>query len=269
MDALTTFADQEMFARALAAMRDMGIAPKVVSPDPAYRLVGVPALVVTPEERALFTQRCGDDVVTAGWVDYRETTETVPADEPRQFDEDVVGRVAVVLLAPCVADPKKIRVTAHLSGDLAQALPYVNAAFSHVSYVAKLPVLSLMEGHRMVSVYRDRIAIAKANDIIDAWATLDRLRCMVDDVWARRATLTPSFELRRRPPALEIYKRLPGTNCKLCGEATCMAFAAALWRGETQPQRCQPVFAGDRGDLKDALLQICSGLGVYEADGSH
>ena len=108
----------------------------------------------------------------------------------------------------------------------------------------------------------DRIAIAKANDIVDAWATLERLRVLANAVWSRRAQIVPSDELRRRPPFIEIYKRLPGTNCKLCGEATCMAFAASVWRGDADPRLCLPVFDGERGDLRDALLSICSGLGL-------
>jgi ArsR family metal-binding transcriptional regulator len=119
-----------------------------------------------------------------------------------------------------------------------------------------------MDGHRMVSLFRDRVAVAKADDIVDAWASLEHVRCLLNDVWARREAITPSFELRRRPPALEIYKRLPGTNCKACGEPTCTAFAWAVWRGEADPQLCLPVFAGERGDLRDALLSICSGLGL-------
>jgi ArsR family metal-binding transcriptional regulator len=267
MHALTTFADRDAYERACAMLARLGVTPTTISPDPAYRLVGVPALVVSPEQRAAFTDQAGDDIMAVGWVDYREPAQPVPDHEPPEFTDDAVGRIAIVMLAPCVADPEKLRLTAHLSGDLAAALPYVNAELVHASYVAKLPVLSLMDGHRMVSIYRDRIAIAKADDIIDAWATLERLRSRVNDVWSRRAEITPSYELRRKPPFVEIYKRLPGTNCKRCGQATCMAFAAALWRGEADPRACEPVFSGERGDLKDAFLQICSGLGVLESNG--
>lgn len=266
MDALTTFADQGEFERAVALLARLGVTPTTISPDPAYRRVGVPALVLSSEQRAAFTEHAGD-IMPAGWVDYRPSAQPVPGEEPREFADDVVGRVAIVMLAPCVADLEKLRLTAHLSGDLAQVLPYVNAELLQASYMAKLPVLSLMDGHRMVSIYRDRIAIAKANDIVDAWATLERLRSRVNEVWSRRSEIVPSDELRRRPPFIEIYKRLPGTNCKLCGEATCMAFATALWRGEADVRRCEPVLSGERGDLKDALLQICSGLGVFEPNG--
>ncbi len=85
---------------------------------------------------------------------------------------------------------------------------------------------------------------------------------LVNDVWARRVEIDPSAELRRAPSALEIYKRLPGTNCKDCGEPTCTAFAWAVWRGDADLRECTPVFDGERGDLADALLAVCAGLGI-------
>lgn len=37
---------------------------------------------------------------------------------------------------------------------------------------------------------------------------------------------------------LEIYKLLPKSNCKMCGVATCLAFAAAVIRGEKRLEGC-------------------------------
>jgi len=37
---------------------------------------------------------------------------------------------------------------------------------------------------------------------------------------------------------LEVYKFLPKINCKLCGVATCLAFAAAVIKGEKRLQEC-------------------------------
>jgi ArsR family metal-binding transcriptional regulator len=262
VEALTTFADRREFERAAALLERAGISFAVLSPDPAYARVGCPAVVLSEEAKALFLGGPGDDVLTPGWVEYRRPAASVPDEAPREFAEDLVGRVAVVLLAPCVADSDRLRLIAHLGGDVAEALPYLNAELPQGSYVGELPVLTFMDGRRMVSVFRDRIAVAKADDIVDAWATLEHVRGLVGDAWERRAHIRPSFELRQRPSALEIYKRLPQTNCKACGQATCMAFAWAVWRGEAEPRQCAPVFDGERGDLKEALQTICSGLGI-------
>ena len=39
---------------------------------------------------------------------------------------------------------------------------------------------------------------------------------------------------------MEILKLLPMTNCKACGYATCMAYAAALREGEISLNDCMP-----------------------------
>jgi len=42
---------------------------------------------------------------------------------------------------------------------------------------------------------------------------------------------------------IEVYKLLPKTNCKECGEENCMAFATKLVNREVTLQKCKPVFA--------------------------
>jgi len=88
------------------------------------------------------------------------------------------------------------------------------------------------------------------------------IRCRVNEAWARRAQIEPSDEMREKPPALEIFKRLPKTNCRACGELTCLAFAVRVWMGELAVSKCTPVFQGEFGHLKDALVEICMGLGA-------
>lgn len=264
MHVLTTFAAASEFERAESLLDGLGIPYEVVSPQPAYGRVGCSALVLAEQDRPTFLAGGGGDVLCAGWVDYRAPVRCVPGDAPRDFAEDLVGRVAIVLLAPCVADLTRLRLRAHISGDVAEAMPYLNAVMPQASYVANVPVLTFMDGHRMISLYRDRIAIAKVDDIVDAWASLERLRCLVNDAWARRTEIAPSSELRRRPSALEIYKRLPAANCGECGLPSCTAFAWAVWRGDADVHACRPVFAGERGNLREALVSVCVGLGLVE-----
>jgi ArsR family metal-binding transcriptional regulator len=262
MQVLTTFATLDEYARAARLLAQRGIAHRLISPEPAYAHVGCPALVLEEEDKATFLREGGLDVFCAGWVDFREPAHAVPDAAPPADDENLLGRFAVMLLAPCVADFRKLRLTAHVAGDASVVMPYLNAEMPQASYMANVPVLSFLDGHRMISLSAQRITIAKADDIVDAWAVLEKLRRLVNDVWARRGEITPSHELRRRPSALEIHRRLPGTNCGECARPSCTAFAWAVWRGDERVSGCVPVFEGERGDLKDALLSICAGLGL-------
>lgn len=44
------------------------------------------------------------------------------------------------------------------------------------------------------------------------------------------------------PSPMEIYALLPKTNCKICGEQTCMSFAFKLLRKEKRIEECKPLY---------------------------
>ena len=65
-------------------------------------------------------------------------------------------------------------------------------------------------------------------------------------------------ERRRAPRLLDIYALLPQTNCKQCGEATCMAFAVGLIQQKRGFAECPPLHAdvafAERRTTLEALL---------------
>jgi ArsR family metal-binding transcriptional regulator len=184
------------------------------------------------------------------------------------FAEDVFGQATIMVLAPCIADAAKIRLIAHVRGDLTEVFPYLNAEMRQASYNKDGPNLTFMDSYRMVSLYPSRIAVAKADEIVDGWRVLEMIRRRDNDVWSRRSRIEPSYERRAKPPALEIYYRLPKTNCRACGQKTCMAFALSLWSGNAAPSQCKPVFDGEAAYLKPALVEICAGLGISHDENS-
>ena len=262
---LTTFPQVAEFEKARAALDGMGLAYETISPEPGYGRVGVPCVIVDDTVRmAMAEHDLERGFVSSGWVEHHRVPGAIPVESPPAFAEDVFGTALVMVLAPCVADLTRIRITAHISGDLGPAFPYLNSEMREGSYTPGGPTFTFMDKYRMVCLYPRRVTMAKADDIVDAWAVLEGIRQRTNDIWARRHSISPSCERRERPPALEIFRRLPGTNCKECGELTCLAFAAHLWQGATTMSRCQPVFAGTHMHLKQALIDICVGLGVTE-----
>jgi ArsR family metal-binding transcriptional regulator len=257
-----TFPRRSEFDKAKIGLDALGLPYVVVSPDPGFAKVGVPALVLDEDAHKAFYARHPHDFTCSGWVEYRPAGIVVPGEAPGVYAKDVFGSAAVMVLAPCVADTTKIRLIAHLSGDLTEALPYMNATMREASYNRTGPTFTFMDGYRMISIYPRRIAVAKADEIVDGWRTLEAIRRRANEVWQRRGEIEPSYEMREKPPALEIFKRLPRTNCKACGEQTCLAFAIRVYMGDLPAGRCKPVFAGESGHLKDALVEICAGLGV-------
>lgn len=262
---VTTFPLLNEFNRAVAALKTLGAAWEVIEPGPALPLVAVPALVISREVRGTL-EAAAPTVVYSGWVDYRAPRIKIP-DGPAPLEptpDECFRRASIIFLGPCVADETKIRLIAHLEGDLGPVLPYLNAVIQQASYTPAAETLTYMDGYRMIALYRQRITIAKADDIVDAWQTLENIRQLVEQTWRSRNTIEPSFEIRKKPPAIEIFKRLPRTNCGRCGELTCMAFAVRVWTGEAAVRLCFPVFEeGDKFSyLGEPLLEICASMGI-------
>jgi acetyl-CoA decarbonylase/synthase complex subunit gamma len=71
---------------------------------------------------------------------------------------------------------------------------------------------------------------------------------------------------------IEIYKHLPRTNCKECGETNCMAFAARLVNREATLQECKPLLDPKQTEtfnrlwalLKPPVKAIEVGVGDYK-----
>ena len=259
-----TFPRRSGFDKAKAGLDACGLPCEVIWPDPGFAKVGAPALVLDEQVHKALYARHQNDFICSGWVDYQPASIVVPAVAPADDGEDVFGQAAIMVLASCVADLTKIRLIAHLTGDLTEVFPYLNAEMREASYNRNGPTFTFMMGYRMISLYPRRIAVAKADEIVDAWRTLEAIRCRVNKAWARRAEITPSYDMREKPPALEMFKRLPRTNCRACGEQTCLAFAVKLWSGQGLLSQCKPVFGGDHTHLWPALVEMCRGLGVIE-----
>jgi len=264
-DLVIVFQHAEEFERARRAIEAAGAPLRVVAPPPVVADVAAPYLVISDSARGALHAAIQAGAIIAGQVWHREPLPEALADlgpEPPPGAADVVGRVAIAFVAPCIAEEDHLRLAAQVEGDLAPVMPYLNAAWRGGTFSPAGPTFTFMDGPRLINLYPHRIAVARAREMLDAWRTLARVKRLVNDVWARRDSLTPSYERRVQVSALEIFSRLPRTNCRRCGEATCLAFAAKLLNGAQRVDRCEPVFGGQREDLRQALLDLAAGLGL-------
>ncbi|MFW9794561.1 MAG: acetyl-CoA decarbonylase/synthase complex subunit gamma [Candidatus Thorarchaeota archaeon] len=80
--------------------------------------------------------------------------------------------------------------------------------------------------------------------------------------------------MAKLPGPLEIYPLLPGTNCKECGEANCMAFATKMAEHTVKLKACTPLFEDPKYAKKLVKLQelvmppvreVTIGVGEYAA----
>ena len=264
MKKITTFPHIEELEKAILKLEELQLPYEVIIPEPAYEKVGLPAIVLDKKSFSSFMSDPEKSIIFSGWIDYRQSSFLVPESSPNDFGDDIFGKASIIVLSPCFADEKKIRLVSHITGNIIEVLPYLNTIKTNASYNKDGKLLTYIDNGKMIVLYPRKITIAKADDIIDAWRILEEIRCKVNFTWQKRNEIKPLYEMRKRPAALEIYSRLPGINCSLCGEKTCLAFAIRLWAGETKPSLCEPIFKGEYSRFKNAFLDICTGFGVME-----
>ena len=262
-DQVVVFQAQSEFERARCALGGFGPAVRAVEPPPEIADVAVPYLVVCDAARPALHAAIEKGLLVAGQVWYREPLPTALADlGPRPGPDDAVGRIAIAFVAPCIAEEDDLRLTAQVEKDLAPVMPYLNADLRGGTYAPAGPTFTFMDGPRLINLFPHRIVIGRLREMQDAWRTLKAVKNRVNDVWGRRAAIRPCHERRRGLSALEIYQRLPRTNCRQCGEATCLAFAARLLSGDQHLARCLPVMTGEHQRLRPVLEDLLAAVGL-------
>ena len=187
---------------------------------------------------------------------------------PPAPDADRIGRLELESGAPfletaqmtyvaaCMADKTKLRFIAQFDRDISEVMPYLNARIRGAVYSPRIPTLGFPLGQRMVTLYGTRLAVGKTDEIVDTWRTMAWVKDLINETWMKRASIEPCTDERERPQPLEIYKRLPRTNCRECGEPTCMAFAARLSRTEADLTQCPHMYREEYEGMRMALLSL-------------
>ena len=153
-----------------------------------------------------------------------------------------VERLTLIETLPCLAEPGKIIVVGRPSRPLADVLPYVNAVLPNVlAYSPTAATMTLRRQPGFITLYPDKVYITQVKDSEEGLVLLQTLCDLLNQVWAKRAEITPVAVARKPPGMLDVWKLLPKTNCKVCGQETCMAFAAGLLRGEARLRDCRPL----------------------------
>jgi len=161
-----------------------------------------------------------------------------------------------VLTPPCEPGAERFSAIARLVTDIREVLPYLNATLRGAVYNAAAPAVTWTKGGHHVAFHLYQIAISNVKDRDVAVQEIEGLVRLVNRTWERRAEIEPDYEMHRRPTPMEVYKLLPGTNCKQCGQPTCFTFALKLAAAQVQPGDCQPLFEPQYADRLARLLAI-------------
>jgi len=109
---------------------------------------------------------------------------------------------------------------------------------------------------KLIAVHPRKIAVNALKDEAEGDKILQWIIEEINDTWERRTEIEPRFEGAPKPSIVEILKLLPKTNCRECGQPTCMVFATQIAEGGRGPDDCPQL----KGESKSKLQAYLGGF---------
>jgi ArsR family metal-binding transcriptional regulator len=162
---------------------------------------------------------------------------------------------------PCLADPMKIRVIAEVSDEIHEVFPYLNAILKACIYNHPANTLTIKKDGKLLTLHFRHITLAKIEDEKEAEEILKWLQDLINETYDKRDQVEPNYSMVADLKALDIFRLLPGTNCKRCAEPTCLAFSVKLAARDIEIIKCTPLFSGSYEDKFKVLMDLLRAAG--------
>jgi ArsR family metal-binding transcriptional regulator len=147
-----------------------------------------------------------------------------------------------------------------LPADISAAFPYLNTVLDDTIYDYENSILIGTNNRRRYAFRPHEIHVGMVIDASEAPSITDEVVELVNRVWKEHERITPSFRERKLPTVYDIYKLLPGINCKECGYPTCLACAAEIRNGVMSLDGCpllsKPEYTQNREQIRN-LFSSC------------
>jgi len=240
---IVVFPDQASFESGQERLASSPIFVKTLETPRFCSGLVAPTILVTGAIAFLMDELAAAGVSVSGILRYSTFKKQVPqADPPDDVWREAVGDLRIISIGPSVSDGVRLTVEVSLGKDLGQLIPLMARLIRGGCYRPHLPALAFDEEHRLLALVSKRMVFCRVNDLLDFWIMLRSMIELILAAWERRSVLKPDEEPRQGVGAVEIFKRLPGTNCGDCGNANCMEFATRLFMGRGKIEEC-PVIA--------------------------
>lgn len=154
----------------------------------------------------------------------------------------LIDDIIVIETTPCLADEGKFKALTKADNDMTEVFPYLNRVLDKAEYTSK--TIAFKKGIVGFTLIEDQINLTKFVNNTELYELLDWVKDLINETYADMENIEPSFESRKAPTVLEVFKLLPKSNCRKCGETTCLAFADKLQKQKDTTDKC-PEIADD------------------------
>ena len=168
----------------------------------------------------------------------------------------LTGYTKSVFRPECNPNFESVHCIARLNEDVGEVLPYLNAVLGGTQFLNDPPEVMFHHHGRIIKVGATEIAINALRDEQEADRILEWLKSEINQAWERRDQITPCHKGRAKPKLIEILRLLPRSNCRKCGQPTCMAFAAQVVDGGRGADDCSELPGPQRAELTQYLADF-------------
>ena len=166
------------------------------------------------------------------------------------------GYTLEIFRSKCHAGAQTLHCFAHLNDDVGQVLPYLNTVLGGFCYIKDPPALTLKSSGKLITIHPRKIAVNALQDEEQAEKIVAWLQREINSAWENRANIEPSMQGAQQPTMMGVLKLLPKTNCRECGEPTCMVFAVRVIEGAKDHSNCPALDATKREELANYLSRF-------------
>ncbi len=160
---------------------------------------------------------------------------------------------------PCLPGSPRWGAKVHIDADLADLLPYLNGALKKRFYDPNSQTIVFkLDGHG-IAVRPREIRLGNLADKEEGEKVAREVIDFINEIAGKKDTITPDYTRKEPPKAIEIFKLLPKTNCRKCGQLTCMAFATALAKGEVDIDDCPELHEENYKENRERLEALFMG----------
>ena len=163
-----------------------------------------------------------------------------------------------IFRAECNPGFESLHCFAHLDQDVGAAIPYLNAVLGGFTYQNDPPSVTFKAHGKLITVHAKKIAVNALRDEDEATRIIEWLKKEINAAWENREKIEPLYEAAPQPKLIEILKLLPKTNCRECGQPTCMVFASQVSEGAKDPEDCPPLDNQNKRRVQEYLAQFIS-----------
>ena len=178
-------------------------------------------------------------------TDYGKNFIESKVEKSTEIKKDLVGTKPIEIaevrqLLPCIADKTKFRIIARVEPPLGGALKILEPLFPRARYSEKIGALIIQKGNILITAYSTgNITMTMIRSENEAKEILEELKRIINEAIAKGVTPVPREKIK--VDHAEIYQYLPRTDCQICGEQSCYAFAIKLVGRETEIDKCTPL----------------------------